>query len=93
LLFPLLSVYIVYLSVAFSVLQEVSDELDRLNGPTTLGSTEFLGLRSTTNTTVELTEGNDLLVFGNVVKVGISLAQLQTLDSDSDFVGVLELLE
>jgi hypothetical protein len=58
-----------------------------------LSGTEFLGLRSTTNTTVEFTEGDDLLVFGNVVKVSISLAQLQTLDGNSDFVGVLELLE
>ena len=80
-----------YFSVAFSVLQEVKDELDRLDGPTTLSSLEFLGLRSTTNTTVESTEGNDLLVFGNVVEVSISLAQLQTLDSSSNFTGVLEL--
>jgi hypothetical protein len=80
-----------YLGIAFSVLQEVSDKLDRLDRPTTLSSTEFLGLRSTTNTTVELTERNNLLVFSNVVEVGIGLAQLQTLDSNSNFVGVLEL--
>jgi hypothetical protein len=80
-----------YFGVAFSVLQEVIDELDRLDGPATLSGTEFLGLRSTTNTTVELTERNNLLVFGDVVEVGISLAQLQTLDSNSDFMGVFEL--
>jgi hypothetical protein len=56
-----------------------------------LSGTEFLGLRSTTNTTVELTERNDLLVFSDVVEVSISLAQLQALDGNSDFVGVLEL--
>ena len=81
-----------YLSIAFSILQQVSNKLDRLDGPTTLSGTEFLGLRSTTNTTVELTERNNLLVFGNVVEVSISLAQLQSLDSDSNFVSVLELL-
>ena len=67
------TITLIYLGIAFGILQEISDELDRLDGPTTLSGTEFLGLRSTTNTTVELTERNDLLVFGNVVKIGISL--------------------
>ena len=79
-------------SVGFSVLQEVSDELDGLDGPATLSGLEFLGLGSTTNTTVEVTERNDLLVFSDVLQVAVSLAQLQTLNSNSDFMGVLELL-
>jgi hypothetical protein len=80
-----------YFSVGFSVLQQVSDELDRLDGPASLGGTVFLGLSSTTNTTVEATERNGLLVFGNVGQVSVSLGQLQTLDGSSDFMGVLEL--
>ena len=81
----------IYLSVGFSILQQVSNELDGLDGPATLGSLEFLGLSSATDTTVEVTERNDLLVLSDVLQVAVSLAQLQTLNSNSDFMGVLEL--
>jgi hypothetical protein len=80
-----------YLGIAFSILQEIKNELDRLDRPTTLSGTEFLGLSSTTNTTVEFTERNTLLVFLDVVEVSIGLAQLHALDSNSNFVGVFEL--
>lgn len=49
----------------------------RLNGRT-LSSFKLLCLASTTNTTVEPPERNDLLVVGNVEKVGVGLGQLKT---------------
>ena len=87
----LLNVQALGLGIGLGVLQKVSDELDRLDGPATLSSLEFLGLSSTTNTTVEVTEGNTLLVLIDVLQVAVSLAQLQTLNGSSDLMGVLEL--
>ena len=78
-------------SIGFSILEQVSNELDRLDGPATLGGLELLNLGSTTNTTVKVTERNSFLVFVNILQVGVSLAQLQALNGSGNLVGVLEL--
>lgn len=44
----------------------------------TLSSLELLGLASTTNTTSESSERDDLLVLRNVAEVGVRLGQLET---------------
>lgn len=81
----------IYLSVSLSVLQEVNNVLDRLDGPATLGGLEFLGLGGTADTTVKAAEGNALLLLGDILQVGIGLVQLHTLNGSSNFVGILEL--
>ena len=44
----------------------------------TLSSLELLGLASTANTTSKPSEGNDLLVFGNVAEIRVCLGQFET---------------
>lgn len=61
------------LGIANGVLQQVQNELGALLGPATLGDTEGLGLGATTNTTVETTEWDALLVSKNVSEVTESL--------------------
>jgi len=87
----LLSVQALDLSVALSVLQQVNNEVGRLNGPTGLCGLERLGLSSAANTTVVAAEGNGLLVLLDVTEVRESLAQLHASDSSSYFTSVLEM--
>lgn len=86
----LLSVQSLGLSVSLGVLQQSEQELDRLDGPSTLSRLEFLGLLRSANTTVESTERNALLLLNNVAQVGVSLLQLHAVDSGSSLPRVLE---
>jgi hypothetical protein len=79
------------LSIAFGVLEEVKNELDRLDGPTGLGGLERLSLSSATNTTVEAAERNGLIVLLDITEVGESLGKLHAGDGSSNLMGVLEL--
>lgn len=78
------------LSVGKSVLDQVRNKLDRLNGPSSLGDTKLLTLGSTTNATVETTEGNGTLLLGDSVEVLKSLVDLKATDGGSSLTGVLE---
>jgi hypothetical protein len=81
---------ITHLSVGFGVLEETQHELGRLNGPSGLGDTERLSLGSTTNTTVESSEGDGTLVVLDVVQVGNSLVEGHAIDGGSSLTSVLE---
>ena len=80
----------VYLSVGLSVLEQVKDELAGLGGPAGHGETEGLGLGSATDTAVEATERDGLLVLLDIREVGQGLAELHAGDGSSDLTGVLE---
>jgi hypothetical protein len=80
------------LSIALSVLQQINDKLDGLDGPASLGSLERLSLSSAANTTVETAERNSLLVLLDITEVGESLGELHASDGSSNLMGVLELL-
>lgn len=78
-------------SVGFSILQEGQDVFAGLDGPSSLGDGEDLvGLGTATDTTVETTEGDGLLVLNDVIEVAHSLLQGHSLNSHSGFTGVLE---
>jgi hypothetical protein len=79
------------LSIALSVLQQVNNELDGLDGPASLCGLEGLSLSSTANATVETTERNGLLVLLDITEVGEGLGELHASDGSSDLMGVLEL--
>lgn len=55
----------------------------RLTEKRTLSSTELLGLRSTTNTTAESSERDDLLMLLDVPEVVIGLGQFQACKNSS----------
>ena len=78
------------LSVGDEVLQKSNDNLGGLNGPTTLGVLELLGLSSSTNTTVESAEWNASLLLDNSVEVLDSISHSGSPDGGADFEGVLE---
>ena len=79
-----------YLGVGFGVLEQVQDKLAGLGGPTGHGHTERLRLGSATNTAVEATERNGLLVLLNILEVSQGLGQLHARDGSGDLTGVLE---
>ena len=56
----------------------------------TLSSLELLSLASTSNTTSKATERNDLLVFGDISKVGVCLGEFHATKGSSNFAHVLE---
>lgn len=62
--------------VGLGVLEETENELDRLDGPATLGGLEGLGLSGAAHGTVEAAEGNALLLLLNIAEVGVCLGQL-----------------
>ena len=85
-----LSVHILCLSVRLSILQQVTQKLDRLDRPATLRRTQVVYLRSTTDTTIKAAEGNSLLVLEHIVKVFISLLERHASHSGSGLTRVLE---
>lgn len=85
----LLSPYFLYLGVAFGILEQTQNKLNRLDGPATLGNAKDGSLGSSTNTTAELAEGDSLLVGLDIAQVGNSLLEVHTLDGISGFRGVL----
>jgi len=84
-----ISVQLLSLSVGLEVDEELSDALDRFLGPATLGCLESLGLGSASNSTVVASEGNNLLVFQNVVHVGDGLVEVHTFNGASYVISVL----
>ena len=79
-----------YLGVGLGVLEQVQDELAGLGGPAGHGHAERLGLGSATDTAVEATERDSLLVLLDIGEVSQSLAELHARDGSSDLTGVLE---
>lgn len=86
----LLDIKVLSLSVGLGVLEETEDELDRLLGPSTLGSLELLGLRSSANTASEPSERNNLLVVLNVGEVSVRLLQVHARKGSGHLSHVLE---
>lgn len=78
------------LGVGLGVLEEVLDELDGLNGPSSLGDTKLLTLTGSADGSGVLSEGDGSLVVGNLVEVGKSLLQVPASDGAGNLVGVLE---
>ncbi len=78
------------LSISDEVLQETNNNLGGLNGPTTLGVLELLGLSSSTNTTVESAEWHASLLLDNSVEVLNSISHSGTSDGGANLEGVLE---
>lgn len=66
--------------VGFGVLQQLQQELGRLLGPTANGRVPVLGLGAATDTTVEATEWNALLLLADVLQELLGTAQRHTLD-------------
>lgn len=85
-----LGIHILCLSVRLSILQQVTQKLDRLDWPATLRRAQVVYLRSTTNTTVKAAEGNSLLVLKHIVKVFISLLERHASHSGSGLTRVLK---
>lgn len=56
----------------------------------TLSGLELLSLLGAANTAVEAAEGDALLLLDNVAEVGVSLLELEAVDSSSGLTGVLE---
>jgi len=84
-----ISVQLLSLSVGLEVDEELSDALDGLLGPATLGLLEDLSLGSASDTTVVASEGNNLLVIKHIVHVGDGLVQGETLHGASYVISVL----
>lgn len=78
------------LGVSLGVLKKAKQELDRLDGPATLGGLEVVDLGSAAYTTVEAAEGNGLLVLDHIVQVSVSLLELHAADGSSSLTRVLE---
>lgn len=78
------------LSVGAEVDEELANSLEGLLGPATLGVLEGLGLGVAADTTGELSEGNNLLVFKTVLHVLDGSVDLHALGGTGHFVSVLE---
>lgn len=78
------------LSVGLSVLQQVLDVVDGLDGPSGLLDTPLLTLSGSTNGAVESSERNGSLVVQNLVQVLLGLLQVPAVDGLGGFSGVLE---
>lgn len=76
-------------SVRLGVAQQLEQELGGLLGPTSLGGSPLLGLGASTDSTVEATERNALLVVGHVLQETLSTTQRHMLDGLGSFMGVL----
>ena len=84
-----ISVQLLSLSVGLEVDEELSDALDGLLGPATLGVLEGLSLSVTADTTGVPSERNNLGVLENVLHVLDGSVELHALGGASDFVSVL----
>lgn len=78
----LLLLQVLGLSVGLGVLDQVEDESNRLLGPTSLGGTKLLGLGSTTDSTGEPSERNNLLVLLDVREVSVGLLDVHACDAN-----------
>ena len=75
--------------VSLSILQEVTEELDRLDRPAALSPLELVRLGSPANVAVVAPERHTLLVCGNIVKVDKSLLERHATKSSSSLARVL----
>ena len=78
------------LSVAFEVLQQTNDSLNRLLGPSALSGVVDLGLRVSPNTASEAAERDGGLVVKDLLQVLLSLAEVHSSQSHDGFASVLE---
>lgn len=78
------------LGVGLSVLEQVLDELDGLDGPSGLGHAKLLTLAGSADGSGVLSEGDGSLVVGNLLKVDEGLLDVPASDGTGDLVGVLE---
>jgi len=83
-----INVELLGLGVSSKVDEELTDALDALLGPATLGVLEGLSLGGTADTTSVLSERNNLLVSEDRVHVFDGLLELPALDRASDLVSV-----
>ena len=86
----LVSVELVAGSVSLQVNEELTDNLDGLLRPSSLGVFELFHLSVSTNTSCELSEWNNLFVLEDILHVLDSLLQAPALNRAGDFISVLE---
>lgn len=72
------------LSVGLGVLEQAVDELDRLDGPSTLCGTVLVSLGGSANTTVVAAERNAVLSLSDGLEVGVRLLQLHAVDGSDN---------
>jgi len=84
-----ISVKLVGLSVGSEVDEELTNGVNRLLWPSTLGVLELFGLCVTSDTTSVPSEGDDLFLLEAVVHVLDGSVQLHSLGGTGDFVSVL----
>lgn len=80
-----------YLSITLSILQQIKNELCRLDRPTTLPiGMSVLSLCSTANTTTEPSEGNSLFVGNYILQIPLCFSQGQLSDCKGSLPCVLQ---
>ena len=78
------------LGISFEVGQEVQNDLDGLDWPSTLGDSEFAGLGSSTSSTCISSVWDTSLVLKNLIEVLLGSLDRHSLQNSSGIVGVLE---
>uniref|UniRef100_A0A7C8YTL2 Uncharacterized protein n=1 Tax=Opuntia streptacantha TaxID=393608 RepID=A0A7C8YTL2_OPUST len=81
-----------HLGIALSILEQIKDELRRLDGPASLTiGVPVLCLSCSSNTTTEAAEWNSLLVCKNILQISLCLGQRQLPDGKCSLPCVLEM--
>lgn len=78
------------ISVRLGVPQQLQNKLAGLLWPTSLGGSELFSLGTSTDSTVELTEWNALLLLCHTLEVSLSTTQGHALDGLCGLMGVLQ---
>jgi len=78
------------LSIAFKVLQQTNNSLNRFLGPSALGGIVDFGLGVSTNTSSKSAERDGSLMVENLLQILLSLTKAHSTQSHDGFTGVLE---
>ena len=78
------------LSIAFKVLQQTNNSLNRFLGPSALGGIVDFGLGMSTNTSSKSAERDGSLMVENLLQILLSLTKAHSTQSHDGFTGVLE---